>query len=262
MTNYYQNQRRYVKSIDMSQLQGNVRSPSDLQGGSCKPLGSQGDQSIYPCGLIANSMFNGESEVLLDLTKIEKYWQIYHLRHHLWPNSAQCTLYKHPSTSAECNTNLCHVGKEHYLAWRNEKVQENKARSKSACSTTLLERQLPWFSLLFSKQLHCGKHLWPFKRWTFHGLDVCCWITNFSKTLQTKRHRSTLGRSLFHHHLWQLSSQHVPRNQIDCILDSFLGRRKVTIFGSRLYHFSRLDGLAWLDLYSKASYSTEKAGRS
>lgn len=58
MTNYYQNHRRYVKSIDMNQLLGKNVSASDLQGGNCKPLGRDGDLGIYPCGLIANSMFN------------------------------------------------------------------------------------------------------------------------------------------------------------------------------------------------------------
>ena len=59
LTNYYQNHRRYVKSIDMNQLLGKYVAPSDLQSGNCKPLGRIGDQGVYPCGLIANSMFNG-----------------------------------------------------------------------------------------------------------------------------------------------------------------------------------------------------------
>ncbi|MCO5546929.1 hypothetical protein L7F22_000368 [Adiantum nelumboides] len=68
LTNYYQNHRRYVKSIDQNQLIGDVRSPSDLQNNNCKPLGREGDKGIYPCGLIANSMFNDTffSPVLLN----------------------------------------------------------------------------------------------------------------------------------------------------------------------------------------------------
>ncbi|CEH15122.1 Cell cycle control protein [Ceraceosorus bombacis] len=58
LTNYYQNHRRYVKSIDTEQLLGDVRSPSDLSSGNCKPLGAEGGRGIYPCGLIANSVFN------------------------------------------------------------------------------------------------------------------------------------------------------------------------------------------------------------
>lgn len=68
LTNYYQNHRRYVKSLDTDQLLGKFRSVSDLNSGTCKPV----DQSpadvngqivnlpIWPCGLIANSVFNGE----------------------------------------------------------------------------------------------------------------------------------------------------------------------------------------------------------
>ncbi|KAF9272671.1 hypothetical protein BGZ88_004524 [Linnemannia elongata] len=63
LSNFYQNHRRYVKSVDAKQLSGTVRTVSDLSGGSCDPLAvyKQGDAQfpIYPCGLIANSMFNG-----------------------------------------------------------------------------------------------------------------------------------------------------------------------------------------------------------
>ncbi|KAG0070768.1 hypothetical protein BGZ89_012517 [Linnemannia elongata] len=62
LSNFYQNHRRYVKSVDAKQLSGTVRTVSDLSGGSCDPLAvyKQGDAQfpIYPCGLIANSMFN------------------------------------------------------------------------------------------------------------------------------------------------------------------------------------------------------------
>lgn len=55
LTNFYQNHRRYVKSLDSNQLKGQaVNSTSD-----CSPLqtGPNG-KNIYPCGLIANSVFN------------------------------------------------------------------------------------------------------------------------------------------------------------------------------------------------------------
>lgn len=62
MTNYYQNHRRYVKSIDTDQLLGNSVAYSTVDGGNCKPLDvdSRTNKIIYPCGLIANSVFNGE----------------------------------------------------------------------------------------------------------------------------------------------------------------------------------------------------------
>ena len=59
LSNYYQNHRRYVRSLDTNQLKGDARSYSDVQGGDCKPLDVLNGKPIYPCGLIANSVFNG-----------------------------------------------------------------------------------------------------------------------------------------------------------------------------------------------------------
>ncbi|ORX37203.1 ligand-effect modulator 3 family [Kockovaella imperatae] len=58
LTNYYQNHRRYVQSVDTSQLRGSAQSASTLDGGDCKPITSQNGKPYYPCGLIANSVFN------------------------------------------------------------------------------------------------------------------------------------------------------------------------------------------------------------
>ncbi|BGP13045.1 hypothetical protein JCM10213_000950 [Rhodosporidiobolus nylandii] len=58
LTNYYQNHRRYVKSVDTDQLMGHARSASDINSGDCKPVDTIDGKPIYPCGLIANSMFN------------------------------------------------------------------------------------------------------------------------------------------------------------------------------------------------------------
>lgn len=59
LTNFYQNHRRYVQSFDADQLKGQDRSAKTLDGSNCKPLGSIDGKAIYPCGLIANSIFNG-----------------------------------------------------------------------------------------------------------------------------------------------------------------------------------------------------------
>ena len=60
LTNYYQNHRRYVKSLDSDQLLGDAVSFGTVKGGQCKPLDIDGatNKIIYPCGLIANSVFN------------------------------------------------------------------------------------------------------------------------------------------------------------------------------------------------------------
>jgi hypothetical protein len=57
LTNFYQNHRRYVKSVSASQLRGDAL-PARQVDSECSPLGTTGDLIYYPCGLIANSMFN------------------------------------------------------------------------------------------------------------------------------------------------------------------------------------------------------------
>jgi hypothetical protein len=59
LTNFYQNHRRYVKSVDIDQLKGKAKSAADINSGDCTPLNTNEDNKpYYPCGLIANSMFN------------------------------------------------------------------------------------------------------------------------------------------------------------------------------------------------------------
>ena len=69
LTNFYQNHRRYVKSFDQSQLKGNARDHSQIKGSDCDPLQiDDNGKPYYPCGLIANSLFNDtfHSPVLLN----------------------------------------------------------------------------------------------------------------------------------------------------------------------------------------------------
>merc|ERR1719421_1766368 len=65
LNNFYQNHRRYVKSLDVEQLMGDTSDPPTA--GQCDPLskeadcyGDDMDQDCHlnPCGLIANSLFN------------------------------------------------------------------------------------------------------------------------------------------------------------------------------------------------------------
>ena len=70
LTNFYQNHRRYVKSFDQDQLSGDFRSNSTISNSDCDPLrlDHETGKAYYPCGLIANSLFNDTffSPVLLD----------------------------------------------------------------------------------------------------------------------------------------------------------------------------------------------------
>lgn len=71
MTKFYQNHRRYVKSLDQDQLNGNFVSNSTISDSDCDPLrlDPATGKAYYPCGLIANSIFNDtfHSPVLLNV---------------------------------------------------------------------------------------------------------------------------------------------------------------------------------------------------
>ncbi|KAK7751906.1 alkylphosphocholine resistance protein lem3 [Diatrype stigma] len=59
LQNFYQNHRRYVQSFYDSQLLGNPVTVADVEGSLCEPLETdEAGRAYYPCGLIANSMFN------------------------------------------------------------------------------------------------------------------------------------------------------------------------------------------------------------
>ncbi|PWZ03158.1 Lem3/Cdc50 [Testicularia cyperi] len=81
LTNYYQNHRRYVKSIDTDQLSGSAVAINTIKGGTCKPvdIDSATNKIIYPCGLIANSVFNDtfSDPVLLNVAGSESSNQTY-----------------------------------------------------------------------------------------------------------------------------------------------------------------------------------------
>lgn len=59
--NFHQNHRRYAKSFSEDQIEGKVASVNTIKntvGQNCEPLSVRDGKRIYPCGLIANSMFN------------------------------------------------------------------------------------------------------------------------------------------------------------------------------------------------------------
>lgn len=60
LTNFYQNHRRYVDSFDTDQLKGKARTYNQIKDSKCDPLevNKTATKPFYPCGLIANSMFN------------------------------------------------------------------------------------------------------------------------------------------------------------------------------------------------------------
>jgi hypothetical protein len=60
LTNFYQNHRRYVKSFDANQLAGQSRTAAEIGSSDCEPIRTDNvtKKAYYPCGLIANSLFN------------------------------------------------------------------------------------------------------------------------------------------------------------------------------------------------------------
>jgi hypothetical protein len=77
LTNFYQNHRRYVKSFSADQLKGDAVSGGTINGSDCDPLTYDPEGSgkpIYPCGLIANSMFNDtfSSPLLVNVPSVGK----------------------------------------------------------------------------------------------------------------------------------------------------------------------------------------------
>jgi len=57
LSHFYQNHRLYVTSRDDEQLKGAIVQ-TELAKDNCKPLQKLGDQTINPCGLVANTFFN------------------------------------------------------------------------------------------------------------------------------------------------------------------------------------------------------------
>ncbi|KAI8370777.1 CDC50/LEM3 family [Choanephora cucurbitarum] len=73
LTNFYQNHRQYIKNYDADQLSGEKVSASTLDT-NCGPLGTLANGlAIYPCGLIANSMFNDTASDLASTVASQTY---------------------------------------------------------------------------------------------------------------------------------------------------------------------------------------------
>lgn len=70
LTNFYQNHRRYVKSLDQNQLLGDALSYDNIKSSACNPLrvNETTQKPYYPCGLIANSIFNDTFNSPVDIT--------------------------------------------------------------------------------------------------------------------------------------------------------------------------------------------------
>ncbi|KAG5438177.1 hypothetical protein PCANB_003028 [Pneumocystis canis] len=71
LKNFYQNHRRYVKSISRDQMLGLPKTAAELlRADDCNPLiVNEEGRPIYPCGLIANSFFNDTISIPVRIDK-------------------------------------------------------------------------------------------------------------------------------------------------------------------------------------------------
>lgn len=80
LENFYANHRRYVKSYSEDQLNGKAASLSDIKdtvGQNCQPLSENSEGiRIYPCGLIANSLFNDTFSSLVAVNDTTEDYQM------------------------------------------------------------------------------------------------------------------------------------------------------------------------------------------
>jgi hypothetical protein len=150
LTNYYQNHRRYVKSIDTDQLLGKERTVKDLGDGQCKPLGREGDRGIWPCGLIANSMFNGEWRV----SEVKVVGLTQACRHVLAARAGRWWCLE-PDVPDD--------RQGHRVAGREEQVRRHADAARPARAAAVLARQLHERArrLQLPQRLHGGQHLQP-----------------------------------------------------------------------------------------------------
>jgi len=82
LTNFYQNHRRYVKSLDNDQLRGKFVDNHTISSSACDPLRLDAHgKAYYPCGLIANSLFNDtfSNPVLLNVPDSSQDFRVYNM---------------------------------------------------------------------------------------------------------------------------------------------------------------------------------------
>ncbi len=72
LTNFYQNHRKYVESYDWDQLRGEAVSEGALSS-DCGKMRIRDNKIVYPCGLVANSLFNDTFSNLTGVSGTDDY---------------------------------------------------------------------------------------------------------------------------------------------------------------------------------------------
>jgi len=98
LTNFYQNHRKYTKSLDYKQLGGQASTKEEIISRKGCTVNTA-EPIVYPCGLIANSLFNGTGSTPLLLSYLlvpdthVPFMLIFSFccRHHQWSDSSART---------------------------------------------------------------------------------------------------------------------------------------------------------------------------
>ncbi|KAI9274231.1 CDC50/LEM3 family [Sporodiniella umbellata] len=88
LTGFYQNRKQYINNYDTSQLGGQAVDLSSLRS-NCDPQAANAQQQVYyPCGLVANSMFNDTASDLSSVTAVETLYR-FDRKDIAWPSDKQ-----------------------------------------------------------------------------------------------------------------------------------------------------------------------------
>lgn len=119
LDNFYQNHRRYVKSRSDAQLKGGNNFPNAATT-DCDPLKKAANgKLLWPCGLIANSMFNG-TWVGGDVVGCPRYWELHRMC--CTPGPCADTIYLTSVTNTDGTTNdTTYTMNEKGIAWESDK---------------------------------------------------------------------------------------------------------------------------------------------
>ncbi|KAH7927728.1 Lem3/Cdc50 [Leucogyrophana mollusca] len=154
LTNFYQNNRRYVQSLDTAQLQGDGTSASSLSSSNCKPLAVTNDnppKAIYPCGLIANSVFNDTFSGLTPSTEGSNATQFNFTQQGIaWPGEAK----KYSATSGYSNLSQVVPPPNWALAYPNNYTSDNpppNLQTNEAFQNWMRTAGLPTFTKLYGR---------------------------------------------------------------------------------------------------------------
>lgn len=217
LTNFYQNHRRYVQSLDLNQLKGDAVSYNTIKGGTCDPLAvnTTARKVYYPCGLIANSFFNdtiGRPQIL-DPNASENEKQYYEMttKGIAWDSDKELI--------KNTKYNMDDVLPPPNWVWASEDgvYKENpNLHENEAFMVWMRTAGLPSFSKLSRRN---DTHGMPAARYSIEIVDRMCYTyhllcTHFTKLFRFQCHRirwNQVDLDLYSNSAWRQESLHGNR---------------------------------------------------